>query len=68
MTIYKFKIFETLIRDRSLKQLQKIADLSKSTDIGIRTADIPKGTANMFYVKNFKDFDIETYEKATKQK
>ena len=54
--------FESLIRSRSLKQLKKIAKMSKKTDIGHRTDDdkIP-----FYNIKNILDFDVDTYEKNT---
>lgn len=61
------KKFETLIRDYSLKQLERVAKLSKDTDIGNRTKNIGTNNGNLLYIKNFNDFKVETHEDAVKK-
>lgn len=60
------KKFEALARDYSIKQYDKISKISKDTDIGNRTKNIGDKFSNLIYIKNFNDFNIETYEDATK--
>lgn len=56
------EIKETLVRDASLKQLQKIAKMTKNTDIGLREPDTSK-FGNVSSIKNILlDTKVETYE------
>lgn len=54
------KFCESISRESNLKQLMKVVNMSKSTDIGLRTKDVYKGVNNVSYVKELDK--VDTYE------
>ena len=66
MKILTFKEFEvtseTLINDKSLKQLKRVMDMSAKTDIGNRISDMNKQGANIQYIQNPIEKGIESRE------
>lgn len=61
---------ESLVREESLKQLKRVRDLSRKTDIGDRLErdNSRQGDgANLHYMSNALDRNPETYEKAMKK-
>jgi hypothetical protein len=61
--IYKYNDFinEALLHANSLRQLEEIRKASKGTDIGEKTMDDKH--ANVVWVKNPIDDELDTYEK-----
>jgi hypothetical protein len=61
---------EALAREESLKQLKRVRELSRKTDIGdrlVRDNSKQGDGANLHYMSNIFDRDIESYEKAMKK-
>lgn len=56
------KTNESLPRENSVKQLKKVMDISKKTDIGNRITDMNKEGANIMYIRNPIFTGIESYE------
>lgn len=57
------KANEALIHDNSLKQLKRVATMSKNTDIGIKTSSYLNKFSNIIGIKNIaNNNNIETYE------
>ena len=61
--IYKYYEFinEALLRSNSLRQLEEVKKASKGTDIGEKTMDDKH--ANVVWLKNPIDSNLDTYEK-----
>lgn len=57
------KHFESLIHNRSLAQLKRVADMCKSTDIGQIVGD---SGVKYYNIKNILDAHVDTYEEFTK--
>jgi len=55
-------ISESLPRQQSVDQLNKLRKLTKGTDIGDRISDMNKQGANIQYIQNPIDTGIESYE------
>ena len=55
-------INESLPRQQSVDQLNKLRKLTKGTDIGDRISDMSKQGANIQYIQNPIDTGIESYE------
>jgi hypothetical protein len=64
MKIFTYEEFitESLPRESSVKQLQKLRKMTKGTDIGDRISDMNKQGANIHYIHNPVDTGIESYE------
>ncbi len=64
MDILKFDEFitESLPRERTVKQWQKLRKMTKGIDIGDRISDMNKQGANINYIQNPVDTGIESYE------
>lgn len=55
-------INESLPREANMKQLERVKEISKDTDIGEVIADMEKGTGNLIGVKNITGKNVLTYE------
>ncbi len=55
-------ITESLPHENSIKQLKKVAELSKKTDIGNRISDMNKQGANIQYIRNPIKTGIESFQ------
>lgn len=63
-------LHECMINQSSLDQLKKVADISKKTDIGIKTKKEYDKKANIFFYNNpltDKDIHVETYDEYVKK-
>ena len=61
-------VYESLPRENSVKQLERIMKLSSKTDIGNRISDMNKEGANIEYIQNPIDNGIESFEDYEKNK
>ena len=64
-------VFECLPNEKSIKQLEMVAKLSKKTDIGNRISDMNKEGANIHWIQNPIKTGIESredYEKNNRKK
>lgn len=64
-------VFECLPNEKSIKQLEMVAKLSKKTDIGNRISDMNKEGANIHWIQNPIETGIESredYEKNNRKK
>ncbi len=55
-------IKESLPQSKSVEQLKMVRKISKGTDIGDKVSDIEQKGANLDYMRNVVDSDIETYQ------
>ena len=64
MIIYKFDDFikESLPRERTVQQWNKLRKMTKGVDIGDRISDMNNQGANIQYYQNAVDAGIESYE------
>ncbi len=58
----EFELNESLPREQTVKQWEKIRKLTKGVDIGDRISDMNKQGANIQYIQNPIDTGIESYE------
>jgi len=58
----EFELNESLPREQTVKQWEKLRKLTKGVDIGDRISDMNKQGANIQYIQNPIDTGIESYE------
>jgi len=58
----EFELNESLPREQTVRQWEKLRKLTKGIDIGDRISDMNKQGANIQYIQNPIDTGIESYE------
>ena len=58
----EFELNESLPREQTVNQWEKLRKLTKGVDIGDRISDMNKQGANIQYIQNPIDTGIESYE------